>query len=246
MAKGVYKPGQGYWVRTMSAVFAGALILAGAAWAYAEAAVFEDALPVERWTMTTSPTSAEPPETGERVELLMSNPTLDPEGEAAEDLRIGEHKVLAVRPGAERGVYQIELSPNLGETARVGLGARERDVTASEAEELVAADGSFRAELRQRIRTTTVPVTYVQAGVAIGIILAGAAGLYWFVGLNRKSVEFLIATDGEMRKVNWSTRREIIGSTQVVIVAAFLIAGILFLIDIGFGSFFKWIDVLQG
>src|SRR3712207_7866772 len=38
------------------------------------------------------------------------------------------------------------------------------------------------------------------------------------------NVDFLIATDSEMKKVNWTSRRELIGSTKVVIVFMFLIA----------------------
>jgi len=240
MAKGVYKPGQGYWVRTMTAVFAGALILAAAAWAFAEAARVEDSLPVERWSMTTRPASGQPPEAGATVRLTTPDP------ETGDRMGIGEHEVLSVEPGAQRGVYLLELSPNLADPViEATAGGGEREITAADARRIESADGAFSAELSQRIRIESIPVTYVQAGVAMAIILLGAALLYWFVALNRGSVEFLIATDGEMRKVNWSTRREVIGSTQVVIVAAFLIAGILFVVDIGFGSFFRWIDVLQ-
>ena len=38
------------------------------------------------------------------------------------------------------------------------------------------------------------------------------------------NVDFLIATDSEMKKVNWTSRKELIGSTKVVIVFMFLIA----------------------
>ena len=48
-----------------------------------------------------------------------------------------------------------------------------------------------------------------------------------------------------MRKVNWSTRKEIIGSTQVVIVAAFLLAAFLFGIDTAFAKFFQIIGVIE-
>ena len=37
----------------------------------------------------------------------------------------------------------------------------------------------------------------------------------------------LIATDGEMKKVNWSTRKEIVGSTWVVVAATFLLTAVL-------------------
>jgi preprotein translocase subunit SecE len=48
-----------------------------------------------------------------------------------------------------------------------------------------------------------------------------------------------------MKKVNWSTRREVMGSTWVVIAASFIIAAILYVVDLGFQYFFVAIDVLQ-
>ncbi|MCC5822806.1 MAG: preprotein translocase subunit SecE [Planctomycetes bacterium] len=68
----------------------------------------------------------------------------------------------------------------------------------------------------------------------------------FFVALSRRSADFLIATDAEMKKVNWTTYKHVKGSTIVVIVASFLIAGILFIVDLGFSSFFKMIGVLEG
>src|SRR3712207_9446120 len=59
------------------------------------------------------------------------------------------------------------------------------------------------------------------------------------------NVDFLIATDSEMKKVNWTSRRELIGSTKVVIVFMFLIAAFLFVIDVVFSYFFYMIDVLK-
>jgi len=56
---------------------------------------------------------------------------------------------------------------------------------------------------------------------------------------------FLSATEGEMKKVNWSTRKEVLGSTRVVIVIAFLIAVCLFVVDFGFGWFFRTIGLLE-
>ena len=46
--------------------------------------------------------------------------------------------------------------------------------------------------------------------------------------MNKPSnVDFLVATDREMKKVNWTSRKDLIGSTKVVIVFMFLIALIL-------------------
>ena len=64
--------------------------------------------------------------------------------------------------------------------------------------------------------------------------------------LNKPTVvDFLIATESEMKKVNWTSRRELIGSTKVVIFFMILIAAILFLYDLVFGWFFYLIDVLK-
>jgi len=66
------------------------------------------------------------------------------------------------------------------------------------------------------------------------------------VGVKPKTVDFLIATDGEMKKVNWSTKKVIRDSTYVVIGATFLIAGVIALADIVLFKFFQAIGVLGG
>ena len=71
--------------------------------------------------------------------------------------------------------------------------------------------------------------------------------LYYLVCLKPKVVDFLIATEGEMKKVNWSTRREIMASTRVVIGLTFFIAVAIFILDyLIFTPFFRWIKVLEG
>jgi len=84
--------------------------------------------------------------------------------------------------------------------------------------------------------------------ITIGVcaaILFGFGLLAWRLMNKPSNADFLIATDSEMKKVNWTSRRELIGSTKVVIIFMFLIAAILFAIDIVFGFFFKWINVLD-
>ena len=55
----------------------------------------------------------------------------------------------------------------------------------------------------------------------------------------------MIATEGEMKKVNWSTRREVIGSTKVVITITIFLAILLFCIDLVFQALFRAIGVLR-
>ena len=85
---------------------------------------------------------------------------------------------------------------------------------------------------------------YYRAGMAIVVIALFAALTYYLVGLKPKTVDFMIATEAEMKKVNWPSRKEIIGSTIVVISGTLLLALILFVIDFFFGIFFVKIGIL--
>jgi preprotein translocase SecE subunit len=87
------------------------------------------------------------------------------------------------------------------------------------------------------------------AAVAAAVALAFLGGLgsfaFWALGRNEKTVDFLIATEGEMKKVNWSTRREIVGSTTAVIFTAFFLALFCWVLEIVFVWFFQLIRVLD-
>ena len=70
--------------------------------------------------------------------------------------------------------------------------------------------------------------------------------LLTFIIMNKPTnADFMIATASEMKKVNWTSRKELIGSTKVVIGFMFLIAFLLFGLDVVFGYFFKLITVLK-
>lgn len=84
--------------------------------------------------------------------------------------------------------------------------------------------------------------------VALGVAAAFAIGytiLAWYLINKPSHVDFLISTDSEMKKVNWTSRKELIGSTKVVIVFMLLIAVFLFACDLIFHTFFWLIGVLK-
>ena len=91
--------------------------------------------------------------------------------------------------------------------------------------------------------TADAPATYLLMNAAAFAI--GYAALAWYLINKPSHVDFLISTDSEMKKVNWTSRRELIGSTKVVIVFMFLIAAILFVIDLFFGYIFYLFSVLK-
>jgi len=141
MTFGIYKPGQGYWVRVLTATMIGVLFLAAAAW-------------------------------------LMGQATL-----VAERLR--------------------------------------------------GANGE-----------RTIQPVVLQALVAGIVLIIGAGVAYYAAAMSKRFVDFLIATDGEMKKVNWSTGKDIRMSTLVVIFASVVLSGVLFAVDFGFQWFFSAIGVL--
>jgi preprotein translocase subunit SecE len=97
----------------------------------------------------------------------------------------------------------------------------------------------------QRIKIGTINQTYIAA--AITILVGGV--ITWFVYdlvFRRASTgDFLIATEGELKKVNWSTRREVVGSTIVVITVMALLTLFVFAVDKIFFWFFALIRVID-
>ena len=85
---------------------------------------------------------------------------------------------------------------------------------------------------------------YVLGGVALAIT-AVAGLLTWWILNKPNIVDFMSATESEMRKVNWPSKKEIWGSTGVVIAGTIFIVTLLFIIDLGFTAFFSWIKILD-
>lgn len=85
----------------------------------------------------------------------------------------------------------------------------------------------------------------ITPGIPIAFAVVLGAVAWWISFAHPGAGDFFIATEGEMKKVNWSTRRELIGSTKVVILFTVLLALFLFIADAIFFGFFSWIGVLK-
>ena len=110
---------------------------------------------------------------------------------------------------------------------------------------ILAGAGWIYGELSTLQDPFGVPTQYFQAGIAVAIILGFGIGLYW--GMNKPNVvDFMIATEAEMKKVHWPTGRQIFNNTLVVVLGTLILAFFLTLFDLGFSAFFKSIHLLQG
>lgn len=224
---GIFKPGQGYWVRVLTAAAMALLFLATAAWVSSQLELVR--LPEPRAQVTIVGVTGEAkPNAALSLEFA---PRDKPD---AAPVQIGTATIEAVTKG-DAGQTIVTIGTITTETGRSF-----RDATAVQ-----SADGSFSGRVARAEGIPVFDKLYLKAGAAAVILLAGAIITYLVCGVRRRSVDFLVATDGEMKKVNWSTRKQIFDSTVVVVAACFLISSFLFLIDIAFRWFFQLIGVIQ-
>jgi preprotein translocase subunit SecE len=84
----------------------------------------------------------------------------------------------------------------------------------------------------------------VQVLVPLAVFVMLGWLIYWLV--NKPVVaDFMIAAEGEMKKVSWSTRKEITVSTIVVIMVVIAMSALMAATDVFFQVFFRAIKVLQ-
>lgn len=225
MAFGIYKPGQGYWVRVMTAVMLGVLTLAGAAWLYGEGQRLAGSLPQSRWSVSLTSTPQQEPAPGADV-------TVEQRTSDGNYVEIAQGQV-ARADGAVIDLRSVTLA--------------DENIDHTRATHLVVQQNGQPARLAiagNPVRSAAVEPLYIQGSMAMIAIVLGAVFTIWLVGVKPGAVEFLIATDMEMKKVNWSTRKDILRSTNVVIFVSLVMTVALFGIDFIFQTFFKAIGIL--
>jgi preprotein translocase subunit SecE len=87
---------------------------------------------------------------------------------------------------------------------------------------------------------STKTTLWIATMVPAGLFVITAFVIFWLV--NKPSVaDFMVAAEGEMKKVSWSSRQEIYVSTFVVIVVVIIMALLLGATDISFSALFNWL-----
>ena len=78
--------------------------------------------------------------------------------------------------------------------------------------------------------------TMIPAGMFVALSLL----VFWLI--NKPTVaDFMISAEGEMKKVSWSSRQEVLVSTIVVICVVAIMATLLGVTDFMFQLFFMWL-----
>ena len=81
---------------------------------------------------------------------------------------------------------------------------------------------------------------WAETMVPAGLFVILALLIFWLA--NKPSLaDFMIAAEGEMKKVSWSSRQEIAVSTFIVIMVVIAMAVLLGTTDVGFRTLFTWL-----
>ena len=94
-------------------------------------------------------------------------------------------------------------------------------------------------QLYKKLQATDLGL-WVETMVPAGLFVALGLLVFWLV--NKPAIaDFMISAEGEMKKVSWSSRKEIAVSTFIVIVVMIFMAVLLGITDFSFRLFFMWL-----
>lgn len=236
MAITIHKPGQGYWVRVLTAVLIGLVTVALALWLYSQGQLAADLLPKRQWQAAIiGESNAAAITPGTQVQLFGS---LDKNG-----------KPSPLGTGTFAGTSNVSG----GQVARLenvriekSADGKKRDGSEIGLIKPVATTGAADASITVKTARGQAPIDGQLLGGALlaAVLVAGCVIGYWLVGVRVKTVEWLIACDYEMSRVNWSTRQAVMGSTWVVIGACVLLALVIFVSDYGLRTLFAAIKLI--
>ncbi len=230
---GIYKYGQGYWVRMLSAVLGGVVTLSAAAWAWNQPDTLFT-IPKSGWLLPAVRAKGviKP---GQTIQAIHTTPE--------KDELIGNAEVTGFTTEGTTGHARIIIKPVELTPEAIVAKRTEQDINAVRTPPDAPGE-AFSAGVERPQGIDKFDKLYLKGGLGGLVLLVGFILTYRFVALSPKTVDFLIATDGEMKKVNWSTKKIIRDSTTVVIGATAIIALALFFFDLSLQLVMRAIGVL--
>jgi len=102
---------------------------------------------------------------------------------------------------------------------------------------IIAALGCL--QLYNKLEATDLGL-WIETMVPAGLFVGLAVLIFWLINKSA-AADFLISAEGEMKQVIWSSRKEIMVSTAVVIVVVIIMATLLGFTDLIFARLFMWL-----
>ena len=90
------------------------------------------------------------------------------------------------------------------------------------------------------LKLAVIANLWVKTLVPVGLCIGGALLIFWLMN-KPGAADFMISAEGEIKKVSWSSRREIAVSTLIVIFVVVIMAVMLFAADMTFKSLFMYV-----
>ncbi|MHC4395928.1 MAG: preprotein translocase subunit SecE [Planctomycetota bacterium] len=108
---------------------------------------------------------------------------------------------------------------------------------------IIAGLGCLRfSKQLQAIDFGLEPKAAMWVATMVPVALFGVFAFFIFWLVNKPSIaDFMVVAEGEMKKVSWSSRKEIAVSTFIVIVTVIIVALLLGVVDFSFQLFFDWL-----
>jgi preprotein translocase SecE subunit len=173
----------------------------------------------------------------DRKSVMAQNPTkaINPDEDDDRDDSTTAAPAKVARAGGDG--FAVVYKPNQGQYLRWSTA-------------VAAVVISMGAALFVRDQIRLLPFAFADSEITriVAPLLVFLPLVWWIwrlVGVKPMSVDFLIETEQEVRRVHWSTYKEIMGTTRVVIVVIFALGILLFLVDAVFIVFFDTIGVLK-
>ncbi len=110
----------------------------------------------------------------------------------------------------------------------------------------IAAIGCYSLKVSLESWLGNINVTtkqWLTAIIPLGVLIVLSFLVYLLVN-KPKCADFMIETEGEMKKVNWPARKEIIASTKVVILTVIALAALIAVIDLTFHELFRFVGII--
>ncbi len=222
MALAIHKPGQGYWVRMLTAAIIALLSISLAMFLWNQAPAVVDRLPKQLWNAGLAPGVTANIPAGTAVNLLAAPTATAP----AEIIGTG---LLTATTSTTVSLDNVKL--NQGKDG-------------SQIATLSPVDGGTALPIVRPQGEPPVQPQLVGGALLASVLLLGAILGYWIAGIRVGTVEWLIACDFEMKRVHWSSLREIMSNTTIVIGACVVLTLIIYAADLSLSSFFRAIKLL--